>query len=90
MQKDNKNAHQYFDKNGNEIQAGMTLRRDSGEEEKVYDCSDASGTANLGFLASNPWFLQLHPDWATEYYPLSQFDLTKWEIVKEERVNATN
>ena len=77
------NKYRYFDKNGNEILSGMILRHDDGEEEKVYDCSDQCGTANLGFLASSPTFLERHPEWAAEYYTLSQFNLSEWEIVKE-------
>lgn len=75
--------NQYFDKNGEEIQAGMTLRNNKGEEKKVYECGDEFGTANLGFMASNPQFLELHPDWPVEYYPLHQFNLGEWEIVME-------
>jgi Ni,Fe-hydrogenase III component G len=74
----------YFDKNGNEIRSGMVLRNSRGEEKKVYECSDEFGAANLGFLASNPRFLELHPDWPEEYYPLSQFNLAEYEIVRDE------
>ena len=73
----------YFDKTGEEIKAGMTLRHKDGEEKKVYECGDETGTANLGFMASNPEFLKLHPDWPVEYYPLEQFNLVEWVIVKE-------
>lgn len=66
----------YYDKNGNEIQAGMILVHCSGDEELVYECGDE----NLGFLASGLRFLELHPDWPIEYYPLSQFNLSEWEI----------
>ena len=75
--------NQYFDKNGTEILAGMTLHHDKGDEKKVYECGDEFGTSNLGFMASNPRFLELHPDWPVEYYPLHQFNLAEWEIVKE-------
>ena len=75
--------NRYFDKNGEEILAGMTLRGPRGDEKKVYECGDEFGTANLGFMASNPRFLELHPDWPVEYYPLHQFNLNEWEIVKE-------
>lgn len=74
----------YFDKNGEEILAGMTLRNNRGEEKRVYECGNEFGSANLGFMASNPRFLELHPDWPVEYYPLHQFNLSEWEIVKEE------
>lgn len=76
---------QYFDKNGEEILAGMTLRHNDGEEKKVYECGDEFGTASLGFMATNPDFLKLHPDWPVEYYPLHQFNLSEWVIAKEGR-----
>lgn len=76
--------NQYFDKNSEEIHAGMTLRHDDGEEKKVYECGDEFGTANLGFMASNPRFLKHHPDWPVEHYPLHQFNMKEWEIVKED------
>lgn len=75
--------NQYFDKNREEIHAGMTLRGPNGELEKVYLCGDEFGNTNLGFMATNPEFLKHHPDWPTEYYPLHQFNLDEWEIVKE-------
>ena len=73
--------YQYFDKNGIEITAGMTLRHDNGDEDKVYECADEFGNGNLGFLASNPRFLENHPEWAAEYYPLHQFVLSEWQVV---------
>lgn len=73
----------YFDKNGAEIFAGMTLRHDDGDVRKVYECGDEYGSANLGFLASNPRFLERHPDWPVEYYPLRQFNLSEWQIIQE-------
>lgn len=78
-----KNKTQYFDKNGLEIRAGMTLRHDDGEEKEVFECGDEFGNGNLGFMASNPRFLKNHPDWPVEYYPLYQFNLAEWEIVEE-------
>lgn len=75
-------GHRYYDKFGKEIKAGMTLRHNCGDTEKVHECSDSSGIADLGFQASNPWFVKLHPEWAIEYYPLSQFKLSEWEIVE--------
>lgn len=77
------NKIQYFDKHGEEIQAGMCLRNENGEVQRVYSCGDECGSANLGFMATNPKFLERHPDWPVEYYPLSQYNLAQWEIVKE-------
>lgn len=70
----------YFDKNGVEILAGMTLRHYSGAEKKVCECGDEFGSSDLGFVASNPRFLERHPDWPVEYYPLCQFNLAEWQI----------
>lgn len=75
------NKTQYFDKFGNEIFAGMCLRNENGEVQRVYSCGDEFGSVNLGFMASNPKFLERHPDWPVEYYPLSQYNLAQWEIV---------
>ena len=71
----------YFDKNDVEIKAGMTLLHDTGEEIVVHACSDVNGNQDLGFLATNPAFLERHPDWPTEYYSLSQVNLSEWQIV---------
>lgn len=76
-----KKQHQYFDKNGIEVKAGMILRHDDGEENEVYECGDEFGSSDLGFMASNPRFLEHHPDLPVEYYPLSQFNLAEWQIV---------
>lgn len=60
---------QYFDKKGNEIVAGMTVRFDDGSEEKIHECGDGK----LGILATNPDFLKNHPDFPEEYYPLTEY-----------------
>lgn len=62
---------QYFDKNGKEIKAGMKILMDDGSIEMVYDTEDAYGNPNLGINASNEAFLDLHPNWAREFYSLS-------------------
>lgn len=72
----------YQDKNGQEILAGMTIRHDGGETEKVYDTTDAEGNEDLGVMATNPEYAKLHPECDIEYYPLSEFDMSEWEIVK--------
>ena len=72
----------FTDKNGVEIAPGMILRHDNGDTEKVYETIDAFGQNSLGFLASNPAFLQHHPDWEPEYYGLEQFNLKEWTVVE--------
>ena len=44
---------QYFDKNGVEIKAGMTIRMEDGSLELVYDTTDSYGNPDLGINASN-------------------------------------
>lgn len=72
---------QYFDKNENLIEAGMKLRSDAGEVMEVFICKeddDEMGfkerpkSANTRFTVND-----------VEYFPLFQFDLNQWEIVKE-------
>ena len=72
----------YLDRHGDEIMAGMTLRHRNGDTEMVYATTDAYGNDDLGVSATNPVFLERHPDWDEEYYSLSSFDLKEWEIVK--------
>ena len=49
----------YFDKNGVEIKAGMTLLMSDGITELVYDTTDSNGNPDLGINASNEDFLML-------------------------------
>ena len=51
---------QYFDKNGVEIKAGMTIRMEDGSLELVYDTTDSYGNPDLGINASNEEYLELH------------------------------
>ncbi len=75
----------YFDKHGTEIEAGMTIRHDSGDTEKVYATVNSCGDDDLGVMATNPVWLERHPDWDIEYYPLNQFNMSEWEIVLKEK-----
>lgn len=67
----------YLDKHGARIKAGMTLRHDDGTLEIVYQ---AVGN-DLGFNASNE-YLEGFTESKRELYPLSEFNLAEWEIVK--------
>ena len=73
----------FTDKHGTPIQAGMTIRHDNGDTEKVYATTTASGDESLGVMATNPAYLKRHPDCEIEYYDLSNFNLKEWEIVQE-------
>lgn len=71
-----KERRKYFDKNGTEIKAGMTIRHDNGDLEKIYEC----GEDELGVNASN----ENHPNFVECYrecYPLWQFCMSEWEVV---------
>ena len=75
---------EYKDKHGTIIQAGMTIRHDSGDVEEVYETMTDSGERSLGIMATNPDYLKRHPDCEIEYYDLHNFNLKEWEIIKEE------
>jgi len=69
----------YFDKHGEEIKEDMKLRHDDGTIELVYKSDDG----DLGFNASNENWVGFDPN-SRELYPLYQFPLSEYEIVKEE------
>lgn len=66
----------YLDSKGYEIEAGMVLVHEDGEEQEVFACGDD----DLGFNASNPDFLRAHPEATRQYYPLYQFNTREWKI----------
>lgn len=72
----------YHDKHNQVIQAGMTIRHESGETELVYATVSMDGDEDLGVCATNPAYAALHPECDIEYYPLSEFNMHEWEIVK--------
>ncbi len=73
--------HTYHDKHGKEILAGMTIRHEEGETEQVFATADAYGDDDLGVMATNPAYADRHPDCDIEYYSLSNFRMSEWEIV---------
>lgn len=79
------NPMQYFDKNGNEIKAGMKILMDDGSIELVCDTDDQYGNPSLGINASNEEFLKRHPNWSREYYGLSNFNPSSIEICPSEQ-----
>lgn len=74
-------TYTFKDKNGRKIEAGMTLRMEDGSLEKVYATSDQDGNESLGINASNEAYLKAHPYATREYYSLTNFNLSKTEIV---------
>lgn len=73
----------YCDKNGVEIEAGMTLLMSDGATEPVYDTTDNDGKPDLGINASNEDFLQKHPNADREYYSLGSIDIKNAEVLDE-------
>lgn len=68
----------YFDKHGERILPGMKIRHNDGEVEEIFECGDN----DLGIDATN----HNCPHVTREVcYPLSSFNLSEWEVVKEEK-----
>lgn len=68
----------YYDKNGREILAGMTIQHEDGDRELIYASADEN---DLGMNASNEdhvSFTELN----RKIYPLYQFNLKEWKIVE--------
>jgi hypothetical protein len=78
------NPIQYYDKNGKEIKAGMSLRFSDGSVEQVYETQTPYGNPDLGINASNEAYMRAHdiPEEYREYYPLSNFSKQDIEIAE--------
>ena len=74
----------YFDKNGNQIKAGMDIRMADGSFERVYETTDAYGNPDLGINASNEEYLERNPCACREFYSLCNFDMRYTEVVDEQ------
>lgn len=61
----------FYDKHGEEIKEGMTIQHIDGDKDTVYMADNGS----LGLKANKG-------DIITEVYPLTEFDLDEWEILK--------
>ena len=71
----------YFDKHGNQIHAGCTLKSPAGTFHTVELTQYQNGQQDLGILATNPDYLKNHPNAELEYYSLRSLDLSEWEVV---------
>ena len=75
------NANTYYvDKHGKKIEADMLISIGGKAPELVLLCGDD----NLGVNASNPAYLEAHPEARQECYPLSEFASNDIEIIKED------
>ena len=80
----------YFDKNCNQIKAGMDIRMADGSIEQVYETTDAYGNPDLGINASNEEYLEMHPFASREFYSLCNFDMRYTEVVDDQTVAENN
>lgn len=75
------NANTYYvDKHGKKIEADMLISIGGKAPELVLLCGDD----NLDVNASNPAYLEAHPEARQECYPLSEFASNDIEIIKED------
>ncbi len=81
---------QYFDKNGVEIKAGMTIRMEDCSLELVYDTTDSYGNPDLGINASNEEYLERNPCVCREFYSLCNFDMRYTEVVDDQIIAEGN
>lgn len=71
----------YMDCDGELIQPGHILLCPDDIRRKVYKCTDQNWHEDLGILATNPVFLQHHPDWPLEFYSLNFCEPWKCAII---------
>lgn len=71
----------YMDCDGELIQSGHILLCPDDIHRKVYKCTDQNWHEDLGILATNPAFLQHHPDWPLEFYSLNYCEPRKCAII---------
>lgn len=70
---------EYYDKNGELIKPHMLLKHIDGDVDFVYKSDDN----DLGFNATNRKCKFAYSAISIKLYPLSQFDLKEWEIIKK-------
>lgn len=71
---------QYFDKNKNLIEAGMKIKSDIGEVGEVFLCKEDGDELGLKERPKSANVCYTVDE--IDYFPLFQFDLNQWEIVK--------
>lgn len=77
--------YSYFDKNGVEINAGDTIRRDGlGGVDKVYEWESEDGVRGLGTDATNPVWIKNGRAVPCEFgiYRLDEVDCATSEVIK--------
>lgn len=74
-------AKTYKDKHGAVIKEGDEIMHKGGQLGFVVACSGPDGE-DLGISASNQDYMDAHPQAEEQFYPLSEFFLSDWEIVQ--------
>lgn len=85
--------YSYFDKNGVEIHAGDTIRRDGlGGVDKVYEWESEDGVRGLGTDATSPVWINDGRAVPCEFgiYPLDEADCATSEVLRDYMVSYTN
>lgn len=85
--------YSYFDKNGVEINAGDTIRRDGlGGVDKVYEWESEDGVRGLGTDATNPVWIKNGRAVPCEFgiYRLDEVDCATSEVLRDYMVSYTN
>ena len=76
----------FYDKNGERIEAGMTLRHSSGSAAEVYECL-CMGIETLGFKTADVSHIhgQMGLSYSDEsaFMPLADFNLREWRVISE-------
>lgn len=76
----------YFDRNGQEIKAGMHIRIEGTPKPALVE---PCGDDELGILATNMDFVKNYPETAIKYYPLFSFDRDDISIVDDEEFDES-
>ncbi len=76
----------YFDRNGQEIMAGMRIRIEGTLESALVE---PCGEDELGILATNMDFAKNYPETPIKYYPLFSFDRNDLSIVEDEEADES-
>lgn len=80
LERDRASEARYRDQHGRPIKAGDKLIYViDGTVEEVFACGDD----DLGVNASNPDYLAANPNAPEECYPLHQFDLRDWRVLRK-------
>lgn len=76
-------VRKYRDKNGIVITPDCMISIDGDKPERVFVLEGCEDYCELGVNASNLEYLERHPDYPQEFYPLHNFSKSDIEIIEE-------